>query len=126
MVEQGEHFDPKLELKALSDREILEHRKIDGFEARGVEQVAAGVSVGVGAGCNWIQIIDCEGGGVDTADQTPGAAIVGGGLNQIRPPRAPEEVLAVSVPVAPARCGAFADARGIVVVDEGSQPACRR
>jgi hypothetical protein len=36
----------------------------------GVEQVGAGVSIGGGAGCNRIQIIDREGGG-DTVDQMP-------------------------------------------------------
>src|SRR5580658_4562815 len=84
MVEQAEGFEAELELHALLEREILEQREIDGFRAGAVEQVAAGVAVGVVGGRNRIQIVDREGGGADTADQVSAAAAVGGGPDQIR------------------------------------------
>ena len=47
MVEQTECFDPELEFQAFLEREILEYGEVHVRQTRSVEQVAAGVAIGV-------------------------------------------------------------------------------
>src|SRR5262245_882068 len=78
-------LEAELELEAFLDREVLEHGNIDRLRTRTIEQIAAGISIGIVIRSDRVQVRDCESGRVDAPDQMVAPTVCSRCVNQVWP-----------------------------------------